>query len=310
MLYKWDIIGHQIQLKQLEHEISDNNITHAYLFSGPKQTGKFSIAKIFTNILLCKKNFCHICEDCKLLKNGAHPDAITLDDNGESIKIDTIRELIRKTNLTIQGKYRIILIENIERMPIEAQNSFLKTLEEPPGETIFILTTSHINQVLPTILSRVRQYFFFTVEDNILEKYLKQNFDNQNTIKEAVNMAQGRPGLAITLMEDQAFLGSQRELYTQIDSFLKKNDLVRKFIFIEMIEKNPEQIELFFDAFTRYLRKLIFEYTTDNNHPLKSRFTLQEIVNLFEYLEKTRYLIQRNINKKLALENLLLQTEK
>ena len=97
MLYKWDIVGHQSQISQLEKEIQDDNLSHAYLFSGPKQGGKFSIAKIFAMILQCPNDFCRICSDCQAIQAGRHPDTIIMEDNGESIKIDEVRELIRKT---------------------------------------------------------------------------------------------------------------------------------------------------------------------------------------------------------------------
>jgi len=310
MLYKWNIVGHQPQILRLEREIKEKNLSHAYLFSGPEQDGKFSIAKTFANILQCPNNFCGTCKVCKSIQSGMHPDTIVMKDNGESIKIDEVRELIRKTNLTSQGGYRIILIENVERMPIEAQNSFLKTLEEPPGETIFILTANHIDQVLLTIQSRVRHYQFSTIDDEVLKKYLEETFGKRSEMDEIVSMAQGRPGLAITLMKDHEAFSHQKNLYNQIETFLKKNDLAQKFSFVEAIEKDQRQVELFLDAFSRYLRKLIFEYMQTTEHPLGRRFTLRDLVNLFEVLEKTRYFISRNVNKKLALENFLIQTEK
>jgi DNA polymerase-3 subunit delta' len=310
MLYKWNIVGHKKQLSQLESEIHDDNLSHAYLFSGPSQGGKYTIAKTVAQIIQCQNNFCRTCKDCEMIRKEIHPDVIIMRDNGDSIKIDEIRELIRKTNLTSQGKYRIVIIENVERMPIEAQNSFLKTLEEPPGRTIFIMTTSQIDQVLLTIQSRVRHYNFSTVDDRVLTEYLEEKFGKRPDTEEIVNIAQGRPGLAIALMENQEAFNNQKKLYHQIEMFLKRNDLSQKFAFIEEIEKNPDDVELFLDAFTRYLRKLIFEYNSMPAHPLKNRFSLRDIVNMFDVLEKTRYFIRRNINKKLALENLLIKTEK
>ena len=310
MLYKWDIIGHVRQLEQLENEIAEGNVTHAYLFSGPKDVGKFRVARVFANIIQCPNNFCRTCKDCKLIQKGNHPDVIVMADRGETIRIDDVRDLIHKTNLTSQGKYRVILIENVERMPIEAQNSFLKTLEEPAGNTIFIMTTTHPNQVLPTIKSRVRQYYFFNIEEKALVSALKEKFGENSDMGEIIQIAQGRPGLAINLMQKPITLNEQRNLYNQIDLFLKKNDLNSKFIFVEVLDKDPKQLELFFDAFFRYLRKLCYEYLTQADHPLKSRYSLRDIADLFESLEKTRYLIDGNINKKLALENFFLKTEK
>jgi DNA polymerase III subunit delta' len=310
MLYKWDIIGHNKQLEQLEQEIATKNIAHAYLFSGPKDVGSFRIIRMFANILQCPNNFCRTCKDCKMFQKGNHPDVIVLKDNGETIGIDEVRDLIHKTNLISQGLYRIVLIENIERMPIEAQNSFLKTLEEPAGKTIFIMTSSRVDQVLSTIKSRVRRYFLFNVEDSVLRSSLKQQFGENPDMEEIIQLAQGRPGLAINLMKNPVMLNEQRNLYNQIEFFLKKNDIAQKFTFAEGLADENGQLEVFFDAFSRYLRKLLYEYLTRPDHPLKSRYSLENITNLFESLEKTRYFIDRNTNKKLALENFFLQTEK
>jgi len=310
MLYKWNIVGHKQQLLQLEREIQEGNLAHAYLFSGPKQGGKFTIAKNLAQILQCPNNFCKVCKDCEMIKKEIHPDTIIIRDKGDSIKIDEVRELIRTTNLTHQSKYRVVIIENIERMPIEAQNSFLKTLEEPTEGTIFIMTTSQIDSVLLTIQSRVRHYNFSTIDDRGLTEFLENKFGERPETEEVVNIAQGRPGLAISLMEDPQILNNQKNLYHKIESFLRKNDLSQKFLFVDEIGKDEEEIELFLDAFARYLRKLLFEYIHAPGHPLKSRFSLRDIVNMFDVLEKTRYFIKRNINKKLALENLLIQTEK
>ncbi|MBN2096625.1 DNA polymerase III subunit delta' [Candidatus Peregrinibacteria bacterium] len=310
MLYQWNIVGHTQQLLSLEKEIKGRNFSHAYLFSGPHQGGKSSIAKTLASIIQCPNHYCKKCRDCQLIQTKAHPDTIFMEDNGESIKIDEVREIIRKTNLTSQSPYRVIVIENIERMPVEAQNSFLKTLEEPPGKTIFLLTTSHLDQVLLTIQSRVRHFHFSTVDDGILKAYLKETFGSRPEMDEIVNMAQGRPGLAISMIKDENAFAGQKKLYGQIEAFLKKNDLAQKFLFIEEIEKDKTQVDLFLDAFTRYVRKLLFEHMNSSSPLLGKRFTLRDIVNLFESLGKTRYFINRNVNKKLALENLMIQTER
>jgi len=314
MQYQWDIIGHQSQLAQLEQEIASGNLSHAYLFSGPKQTGKYRVAKIFAKILQCPNHLCRNCTDCKAIVAGTHPDTVLLQDDGQSLGIDTIRNLIGQANLTAQSPYRIFLIENIERMPIEAQNSFLKTLEEPPGKTVFILTSSRINDVLPTILSRVRHYYFFNIGYETLKSSLKKEFSGRSDTDEIINMAQGRPGLAISLLKDPEVFNRQREMYSTIETFLKKDNLAGKFLFVEQLladaTKDEDPLDFFFDAFTRYLRKLLFEYVEQESHPLQSRFALTDLVELFESLEKTRYLIERNANKRLALENLLIATEK
>ncbi len=314
MLYEWDTVGHEQNLGKLEQEIKSGTVSHAYLFSGPTQTGKFRIARIFAQILQCDQNFCQICDTCKKIRNDTHPDTIVLDDDGNTIRIDKVRELIYKTNLTHGSKYRIVLIKNLERMPIEAQNSFLKTLEEPAGKTIFIMTTSQITKILPTIQSRVRHYYFPNLSDDKLRSYLKTKFGEHSKLEEIISMSQGRPGLAICLMQNTETLIHQQSLYNQIEYFLQNNNIAQKFTFIDDLtkdsKKDSKKVDLFLDAFTRYLRKLLFEFMNDKNHPMSKRWSANDLVELFEYLEKSRYLIQRNVNKKLVLENLLLKTEK
>ncbi len=310
MIYPWDIIGHDKQLSALETEITKDQLSHAYLFHGPRDTGKFSVASTLATILLCPNNLCHQCRDCQLIKTGSHPDLIQFLDDGSSIKIDDVRTLIRKTNLTSQGGRRIVLIENLERMPLEAQNSFLKTLEEPPGKTIFIMTTTQLKKIVPTILSRVRQQAFFLVDDAVMKQELMPRFKDHADFDEVLQVAQGRPGLAIKLLSEPASLSAYKRVYNEIDQMLKGNDIVGKFAYIDGLDTDPEQLDLFFDVFCQILRKSAHDFVSTGTSFLSPRYNLQGITQLFEYLLKTRYLIERNANKKLALENLLLLTEK
>jgi len=308
--YPWDIIGHDRQLLALEKEIADGRLSHATLFHGPKSAGKFSVAYTLAGILLCRNNLCHQCRDCQMVKAGSHPDLILMRDNGESIKIDDVRALIQKTNLTSQGGLRVVLIETLERMPVEAQNSFLKTLEEPPGRTIFLMTVNQIKKVLPTILSRSRQVGLFLVDDAVMRQALSERFQGHSEFDEVLQMAQGRPGLAIRLFSEPAVLCSYRRVYYQIEGMLKGNDLVGKFAYVESLEADKDQLELFFDVFSQIIRKAAYDCVLHGESSLSFRYDLPEISQLFEHLLKTRYLIDRNANKKLALENFLLLTEK
>jgi len=309
MIYPWGIIGYDKQLAQLEKEIASKQLAHAYLFYGPKETGKFSIAKVFASILLCSNNLCYECRDCQLIKSGSHPDLVQMIDDGKIIKIDDIRALIHKTNLTSYGTRRVVLIENIERMPIEAQNSFLKTLEEPPGDTVFLMTSAKIKKIVPTILSRVRQMSFSLVSDDILRKELGKRFKDHPDFSEALELAQGRVGLATKLLSDSSVFTFYKTIYNQIDMFLRNNDLVGKFSYVSELDGDSEKLDLFFDSFCFFLRKVAYDLLKGQANSLSNRYDLKSITNLFEYLLKTRYLIDRNANKKLSLENFFLKTE-
>lgn len=305
MLYPWNIIGHQKQLTRLEKELSKGSLSHAYLFHGPKDTGKFTVALLFAKILICPNKLCHQCQDCRLIDSGVHPDFILIKDEGDSIKIDEVRSLVAKTNLTSQGDKRVVLIENIERMPVEAQNSFLKTLEEPAGKTIFLLTSSQPKNVLPTIISRVRSYEFFLVEDDQIKAALQERNENGLILDEILQIAQGKPGLAIRLLQEPMAMANHRTFFYKIEGFLKHNDLLGKFAFVEELDKDEKELELFFEVFALILRKGMYEKA----ETLQERGGLKKLHQLFEKLMETRYLISRNVNKKLALENLFLETE-
>lgn len=116
--------------------------------------------------------------------------------------------------------------------------------------------------------------------------------------------------MATRLLSDAGMLASYKSLYNQIDLFLRNNDLVGKFAYAEDLEADPERLELFFDSFCFSLRKIAYDFLKGEHHPLRSRFTLEEITDLFENLLKTRYVIERNANKKLSLENFFIRTER
>jgi len=311
MIYSWNIIGHEAQCLSLEKSLQDEgSLSHAYLFFGPSDVGKWTVAQFFSKILLCDENFCHQCVNCHAVESGVHPDLVKLLDEGGSIKIDSIRQLIQKVSQTSQGKRRVVLIENIDRMPVEAQNAFLKTLEEPPGETIFLLTSSHPKKILPTIISRVRSVEFGLVDNAFIQSHLEtMEGVDAGQIRRILEMAQGRPGLAIRLAKDPLEFAAYRDLFYQIEAFLSRNDLIEKFKYVESIEKNPEALEQFFEVFSLLLRKLTYDFLEGESHPLKKRFSSNQLADLFDKFIETRYLIQRNVNKKLALENFFLLTE-
>ena len=91
MLYRWDIVGHVRQLEQIEREIQEENLSHAYLFHGVADIGKFRVARTISAILQCPNGYCHQCPDCRQIKAGIHPDVILMKDMGETLKIEAIR---------------------------------------------------------------------------------------------------------------------------------------------------------------------------------------------------------------------------
>ncbi len=158
-----EVVGQTHIIQTLKNAIVQNRIAHAYLFCGPRGTGKTSIAKIFAKTLNCTNSQdapCGVCKNCKMAANGSHPDIIEIDaasNNG----VDEVRNLIDKVKYApMQGKYKIYIIDEVHMMTSGAFNALLKTIEEPPAHVIFIFATTEPNKVLPTIISRCQRFDF------------------------------------------------------------------------------------------------------------------------------------------------------
>lgn len=298
MNYHWNIIGHTSLLRQLERDISSGNLPHAYLFSGPEKVGKYIVAKKLAHILQCERNFCHECPTCIQIEKKAHSDTIEFEDDGESIKIEQIRDVITRLHMTTSGRYKIFLVERIERMTSEGANCLLKTLEEPPPNTMFLFTTASIKEVLPTIVSRVRILSFHHCSEDVLYEKIREYYPeaDDETLNQVSRFALGKAGIAFRLMRDPELLTLYRRMYQDFLRFLSRPSIFDRFCYVQEFIEQPSKIDHFLDILTHLVRSLM----------LKDTLNYRRYVDILEQISETLFSLKHNANTKLTLEKLML----
>ena len=212
-----NIIGNEKIKNYLISCINENNFLHSYLFLGKDGIGKKLFAKEFSKYILCmdeKKENCN-CKSCLCFDTNNHPDFMIINEEGETIKIEQIRNVIDKIiEKPIISDKKVYIINDCDKMTKEAQNCLLKTLEEPPEFVTMILISSNENLILNTIKSRCTSIKFNGIEEKFLKDYIENNLDYNNVTENLLNYFDGSIGKAIKT-EDK------KDKFMQIEKLVK-----------------------------------------------------------------------------------------
>ena len=238
-----NVIGNSEVKNYLRKNIETSNILHSYLFIGTEGIGKFLIAKEFSKYILCLENSkenCK-CKSCLCYDGNNHPDFKIINETGETIKIEQIRELVEKViEKPIVSNKKVYIINDCDKMTKEAQNCLLKTLEEPPEFVTMILITSNENMILNTIKSRCMKVKFKNIENKILYDYAINEIGYEDISENLLKTFGGSIRKAINLKEN-------KEKYKDIDTLMNKmktDDIISIFLTSKFIYDKEKIFEI------------------------------------------------------------------
>lgn len=308
-----DIKGQLNAVNILQRFLTADKSDGGFLFLGPEGVGKKLTAKIFAKALNClnlTNDSCDTCISCRKIDKGIHPDVHIYDFSDDEIKIEQIRSLQEEISFKpYEGKKKVFIINNAHNLNFISSNAFLKTLEEPPKDTIIILITDKQNLLLDTIISRCRRIKFYGLSQEVMEKILQADGSlDSNQLKFISFFSQGRIGNALALKGNDCF----EEKNKIIDAFFSKHDFENKVLFIKERQDLKFSINILLNFF-RDIYLLKTGVSVDNLINIDRKEMLLEYSSLYSYekldeilnvLSDSIVYIEQSVNIKLVLSNI------
>lgn len=319
-----DVLGHEQTITHLKHAIQFHKVSHAYIINGEKGSGKKLLAGIFAQTLQCKKGRlepCMECQSCKQSVSQNQPDIIRIThEKPGTISVEDIRQQLNGDILIkpYSSLYKIYIIDEAEKLTIQAQNALLKTIEEPPIYAVILLLTTNVGMLLPTIQSRCVTLHLKPVSSALIEKYLMEDLEIPDYYANICTaFAQGNVGKAkhLALSEDFKEMLSHALHLVKYISEMEVPELIED---LKRINTYKMEINDYLDLLIVWYRDvLLFKATRDADSMVfseelisireKARHSSYEgLERIIKALEKTKIRLNANVNFDMALELLLL----
>lgn len=322
------IVGHQKIRQIIQNQIKNDKLSHAYLFFGPDGIGKKMVALEFSRALLCLKDldgrFCSECDSCRLLEAGTHPDFQFIEPEiketekftrrTREIGVSLIRQVIGWNKLRpIMAARKVVVIDNAQWFSVEAQNAFLKSLEEPSGATVFILIAPSPGDLLETVVSRCRKIKFLPLGFDDFKKALGDFDVEEARLSELYAIYPGQPGPALSFTAAE----HQKEFDRRRAEFLGmfRQDLGNRYRFSENLSRDEKTVFEAVDLWRVLIRDLIFAQVGLRENVLANRsmeadivkeaqnHQLDKLLRIFKLLGRLSFsLKETNLSPRLALD--------
>jgi len=318
------IIGQEQIKEHMHNALQTQKISHAYIIHGEKSSGKEFIARVFAMALQCEKEGtepCNECRSCKQSVSKNQPDIIYVThEKPNTISVEDIREQVNN-DVAIKpysSKYKIYIINEAEKMTVQAQNAILKTLEEPPAYVIILLLVSNLQTLLPTILSRCVTLNMKPVSDRQVRKYLMEELQVPDYRADVcVAFARGNIGKAKALASSEEFDNVKNEALALLKHSreMELQDIIQA---IKKINEYKLQITDYLDIMSIWYRDvLLFKATADANslvfreeiqaiRKVVARCSYEGIEAVIKALDKAKKRLEANVNFELTMELLFL----
>lgn len=325
MLYS-NVAGQEEIKTSLIKSINDNQVSHCYIFEGPKGMGKYDLALVFAQSLLCQdfiSDPCNKCSDCIKVNTGNHPDLHIVNNDETTIKRDDIDEIVESIyKKPYESDKKIYIIKDAHKMTTQAANTFLKTLEEPPGDSVVILLTYNFSLLLPTIVSRCQIVKFKNINKEVINSYLKRNYGMSDEIADiTAEYSKGILNRAVNIAKgNDTILDTRSEIIHLFDKIINSDSEII-FELENYFEQNKDRIDIIIEILMIWIRDITF--IKNNLNALVANKDFKQLAevhsnlmkvdsdsyDLIEVLQSTSDSIKSNVNYKLAIDNMLLKIQ-
>jgi DNA polymerase-3 subunit delta' len=317
------ILGQPVLVGSLKRVVQEDQVANGYIFCGAKGSGKSLAAAVFASALNCRSEEhgkpCGHCTSCRKFDSGNHPNIEIIKPTGASIKIKQIREIIAKVaKKPFESGYKIVILQEADKMTQDAQDAFLKTLEEPPANTIFILLVQNHNSLLPTVVSRCQVFYMRNVSTQQIESYLLENYNyDKEQIHFAAVSANGIIGRAIEMLNNKE-LQDLRRLYVSLVNKISSSSYAELSAAAGELTESRETAERLLDFMLSWYRDILISkqdcdkqvlVNSDNADIIMrqgEKLDENKLNRIIDVIKRTISYINHNVGTKNSIDSMLL----